>query len=67
MCNLQMTFVGKNPLISINQLQISRWFGPMSDNGAAIWQLNLGSERAFLEQLESQICDYIVLCLIQRK
>ena len=25
-CNLQMTFVSKNPLISINQLQISRWF-----------------------------------------
>ena len=58
----------QNPLISINQLQISRWFGPMSDNGAAIWHLNLGSVWAFLDQFESQICDnYIVLCLIQRK
>ena len=67
-CNLQMTFVNKNPLISINQLQNLRWFGPMSDNGAAIWHLNLGSDWAFLDQFESQICDnYIVLCLIQRK
>ena len=58
----------QNPLISINQLQISRWFGPMSDNGAAIWHLNLSSDWAFLDQFESQICDnYIVLCLIQRK
>ena len=66
--NLQMTFVSKNPLFSINQLQISRWVGPLSDNGAAIWQLNLGSDWAFLDQLESQICDnYIFLCLIQRK
>ena len=40
-CNLQMTFVNKTPLISTNQLQISRWFGPMGDNGAIIWQLNL--------------------------
>ena len=56
-CNLQMTFVSKNPLISINQLQISRRFGPMSDNGAAIWHLILGSDWAFLDQFESQICD----------